>query len=402
MVVPLSADPSEITITVLPVSVDKLVAIVPGTPNVEMPVPVPNLPYSSVETSLDYSFAAGQYMTVPYGTPAFTVFADNVQPANISGLPLKWDVTRNPADSLAGPVGLYPIGPSSAIFDPTSAGSFRIVFYNDANNNNEVELGEQLRILKIAVVKFSLVADGPQGLDALEVGGLNTFGGLIEDGSARIDTNAAMLARLEVLLEGGGSDRRIGTSSIQLGGLGNLTFNNFQVNYAPDGYAREIKYGDYRFCDCSLGAGLTPNGGDEPFRSTSRDSERQQLSVGVSVVVEADDEPDVIWPLVHPFTLRTFTGTQDGLSFTEYFAAYSSDFKQSYVLVGEQGWFVRYNSTYVEGTFNYEASTVNKLGFVSRVSFVGEGQPATVSNVQVRGTCAREFANLPLVFHPQQ
>src|SRR5207248_3170042 len=112
-------------------------------------------------------------------------------------------------------------------------GNFRLICWFDANGNSTFDDGEQLRVLLFAVVKVSSVTDCT--IDSPMPG----FTGRVPDPNDStmfgVETSAPMSLNCTVVVEGGGSDKKIGTSKINFGDVGNLTGDGATVTYATSG-----------------------------------------------------------------------------------------------------------------------------------------------------------------------
>jgi len=158
----------------------------------------------------------------------------------------------------------------------------------------------------------------------------------------------------EVVLEGGGSDRKLGTTKVKLGNVGNLTADLAKVNYpvptpTPDppghqaGIAEENPGGPLPMLDTGrLGQDVQSSGGEDIFRTGSR-ADDDSYSGGRKVIVSGDDNPDFgPWANQHPQTGNSWATTQGGYDFKEYIAAFTTSFPKYFVVLATGQWNIRY------------------------------------------------------------
>ena len=198
-----------------------------------------------------------------------TVQAVNVQPAASVGA-LRWIIDRDPSDTVGtGKPSLANVTGQQTAFQPSMPGNFRLTVYIDRNANGAFDEGEQLRVLRIAVVRvtFQSGSDVFTLTDTLEFApSVGTVGvaSTSDDGTGPFP----MTLSAAYLLEGGGASRTIGTGWIRLGNVGNLRSDSFQVSYGLAGVASEDPGGPLPMVDTrQVTKDEEPSGGATPFRA---------------------------------------------------------------------------------------------------------------------------------------
>jgi hypothetical protein len=181
-------------------------------------------------TNKDTAFAvasSSDLVTVFQGASVqMTVSASGVNPET-SATQLRWKIDRDPSDTVAmGVPGLSATTGVEINVTPSTAGNFRLICYFDSNGNSAYNAGEELRVLRFAVVRVASLEDctidriGPTFTSA-------------PDGATRIavESDGIMAISCTVNLEGGGANKTIGVNKVTIGDVGNLTSKNFQINF---------------------------------------------------------------------------------------------------------------------------------------------------------------------------
>ena len=152
-----------------------------------------------------------------------TVRAQNVSPPTASSQ-LRWKIDRDPSDVVGtGTPSLSALTGEQITVTPNTAGNFRLICYFDLNGNSSYDAGEELRVLRLAVVRMTVdTSTQNSSIDA----SLSQTGQ--ENG---VLTSTAMALNFAVLLEGGGTNRMIGVNLVHIGDVGNLTADNSTINY---------------------------------------------------------------------------------------------------------------------------------------------------------------------------
>jgi hypothetical protein len=269
-----------------------------------------------------------------------TVTASNLE---VAADQVKWQIDRDPNDTVDTGTPSVSGSPGATVtFAPSTAGNFRLTAYVDANSNGVFDEGEQLGVLRVAVVQASLLASHFFTEDTIEGQGSST---VVTDPSHDINSSP-LRYDADYLLEGGGASRTIGTSAITLGGIGNLLSDNFAIAYpgSPLGTGAEDPGGTMPMVDTQrVSAGASPTGGVTAFRSTWVPSEvaGDIPSTGGRVTQFITGDAQVFtWANFHPTTGSTWGSTSGGISFREFAVGFSSSFPQTYAAVSQATWSV--------------------------------------------------------------
>jgi len=171
------------------------------------------------------------------------VTAENVEPSTVAGS-LKWFIDRDPADPSTsdmdtGEPSFYPSQPIGqyATINPNQNGNFILINYYDADQDNTFDSGEELRVLKFALVK----AEIPNGGCTINTSGDFdvVFSGL--SGLQSVNTHD-IIGDCTVILKSGGADKSVGLDQVQVGPVSNMI--SFYELSNSLGRNREIFYGD--------------------------------------------------------------------------------------------------------------------------------------------------------------
>ncbi|HKV40554.1 MAG TPA: hypothetical protein VJX67_15180 [Blastocatellia bacterium] len=206
-----------------------------------------------------------------------------------------------------------------------------------------------------------------------------------------VPTEMSLVCR--ILLEGGGANRTIGVSQIQLGDLGNLTKTTAQVNYATSGTATENPGGPVPMVDGEPPKGVHATGGDTPFRSNSEVSQGTGAGGnGVDETVVGDDHPGFgPWNIVHP-NGHKWRPRRVGMLFTEFIVGYSTSFPQYYVAFAKGSWTLTAignngKNGWVDGgsSASAQGQPVGKSQPITILENGGSAQPVETAGAQVLG-----------------
>jgi hypothetical protein len=331
-----------------------------------------------------------------------TVTAMGVTPASAASQ-LRWKSKRDPSDTVAtGQPGLNTTTGAQVNITPSVAGNFRLICYHDGNANSDYDAGEEIRVLRFAVVRATLVTN--LATTFIDSGGLS-YAFASEPGEFAVISQSfpsLMLIQCRVLLEGGGSNRTIGISNLTFGVVGNLTLDTSKVNYGTSGMGVETPSQALPMVDCAT----NPNGGSTPFRS--------QLNVGMSngpggngkhVTISSDDDPDV-GPFKTAHAVVTWTSTQGGYDFREYIVGYPSSFPKYYVVFARGNWSVRVNGNNSGGTWVNNGSTLTLQGMsmfpqaLTNLISSGSPQSGDAAGIQVLGLTFANILNRPIMYTP--
>ena len=327
-----------------------------------------------------------------------TITAQGVNPSESQ---LRWKIDRDPSDTVAqGIPGLSDQTGASITVTPSVAGNFRLICYYDTNGNSAYDSGEELRVLRLAVVRATLDANEST---------IDSPGVAFAGSQNRVTTFLAMTVTCVVLLEGGGSNRLIGVNQVTVGQVGNLTSENFIVNYpvptptpAPPGDVAGTEWevpgaGTPMIDTGRVDSGHEPTGGDTAFRNSSRSSSTNPSGVGRRVTALTDDDPSFgVWDFLHPSTHNPWLTTQGGYSFREFVVAYSATFTRYYVVLAKGSWTITATgSNSGGGTWSNNGSSVTISGGNGTAQLTstltnGSPQSGDAAGVQVLGL---SFAN---------
>lgn len=382
--------------------VDSLQASMPSTKNGVTGSAPPAGIFTTSNASLEFATANTSDLMVvvqatEIGTPTIKA---NVGAAD-AGNQLGWRIDRDPTDTVAAGTPLLSASTgNSVVVTPNTAGNFRVICYYDSNDNQGFDAGEELKVLRMAVVRITV-----------EPGhAIVTQPGYTGDGTS-ILTEGAMNLRLDAMLEGGGADRRIGVNKIMLGDVGNLVRDDFTVHYpvansslpAPRniaGTGRENPGAPTPMIDSRHARPRhEPAGGAEAFRITSTDEpvtgawEELKAAGGKGQVrrVTAYDSPGFYWDESHPFTHNKWATTEGGNAFREYVVAFSKTFPKYYAVLATGDWTVFATGLNNRGQWQSDhAKVVVGNGTANSVPLVelangGTPTPGDRSGVQVLG-----------------
>jgi hypothetical protein len=332
-----------------------------------------------------------------------------VTPSSVSNL-LRWEAKRDDTDTVGTreelPLLDKVVG-SEILLTPHKAGNFNVICYYDSNNNSRFDAGEELRVLRMAVVRVT-VKDAPAISSGVEFRPETdpTLGG--------VATQIAMLIDMNVLLEGGGQNRQIGIDKMHFGVVGNLTQHRSTANYpiptptppSPGNQAGqwiEDPGATLPMLDAGgIPRGTEPTGNKTVFRGGKVDTKSNTPDgMGQLAAIVADDEPGFgPWFYKHPKT-KNFWGTNDGeYQFTEFVAGYSDSFTKSYIVLATGKWTIKASGLNSGGLWTDDGkskvtipdSTGSNDGtsFITApldTSFIKNGSPTSGNDagIQVRG-----------------
>jgi hypothetical protein len=280
---------------------------------------------------------------------------------------------------------------------PSVAGNFRVICYYDTNLNGAWNSGEELRVVQLAIVRFTV--------ESAEIDSLPEFSGGVEDlGFYAQSGDTPFTVSGRIVLRGGGNDQQIGVDKVRLGDVGNLKMDTALVNYpvpSPTPPAPGNQVGtEFEFPGASLPMLDTGNlaknvkatGADTVFRTESRDTDRDPLAQGKRVSLESLDAPKFgPYAVVHPVTHNHWRTTSGGYKFFEYIVAYSESFPRNYVVLAKGDVTVTFTGVNSGDAWMDNGSTVTHQsgpGFpYAMTMMVTDGTPATgnAAGIQVLG-----------------
>lgn len=381
---------AQISVTV--VQVDSLQASLPSTKNVATGTAPADDTFSTSNKDLAYVAAANDLLVALLNSGTITVKAINVQPAN-AAQNLQWVIQRNPDDTVgSGAPGLSAFSGSQTSFSPSLAGNFRLIVYIDINGNGSYDAGEELRVLRLAVVRTTIQNGSFIKTTAMFIGG-----------PANVSTTGAMSIQGDFLLEGGGADRTVGVSQITLGNAGNLHLpDTFVVNYpvppnnppAPanvPGTESENAGGPIPLLDSvNVPHGGQAAGGNSPFRGHSAATIQGAGPNGNGQIIRVTslDAPAFGWDPNHPVTTNPWATTQGGNSFRDFLVAYSQTFPKNYLALASGDWVVTAKGTKAAAGWTSNGANVTIPGAVlgsAPLSTGGMPAPADSVGAQLLG-----------------
>jgi hypothetical protein len=274
-------------------------------------------------------------------TVQMTVSASGVNPESAASQ-LRWKIDRDSSDTVATglPVLSTTVGAEVSV-TPSTAGNFRLISFFDSNGNNAYNPGEELRVLRFAVVRVASLED-------CTIDRINPTFTSVPSGSTQIGvaTSGIMALTCTATLEGGGSNKLIGVSKVTIGFVGNLTSEDFQINFpipsptpaAPGNVAgteSENPGGSLWMVDTgNVSVNQEPTGGNTAFRSSNNSP-----GTGAERTFTAEDNPGFgPWHNLHPVTNNPWATTQGGYGFREFLAGYTASFPRYYVVLARGDW----------------------------------------------------------------
>jgi hypothetical protein len=340
-------------------TIDSLTVTQPATPNVadgSTPGDV-----SVIVTDTTSSFAtsdlgickvsgvpvSGCLVAVLKDSGTVSVTAANPNPSSIASQ-IRWDFARDGNDTVASDKpALNNTTGATTSFQPSTPGNFRLVAYLDTNGNGQFDEGEQLRVLRIAIVRVT-----PQPLSSLTT--QNTLYGETPTAYAGVGSTSyppappfPMNLSAQYLLEGGGQDKSIGTSGIIVGEVGNVINSNnksgaatgdtFQVLYSTAGTGVENPGSpNLPMVDCLTD---NPTDGAEPMRQNSNPIILAPPTTGgVLIQITSLDAPGFSWYVTQPNTKTTWFDTGGTVNFGEFVVAVSRSFLRTYLSLNWAQW----------------------------------------------------------------
>ncbi len=376
------------SVAVVSGAVDKLTASLPSTPDASTAVAPADGTFTTTNKTLAYvPTSNNDLMVVLQGAGTITVSANVVQPLTPT---IHWEIDQNPADTVAtGTPTLGATTGNTTTITPNAPGNFRLIAYLDLNNNGTFDQGEQLKVLRIAIVKATVQA-GSASLttNTAFAGGVNSVTTAGASGNVH-----AMDIKASILLQGGGADQKIGTSQIVIGNVGNLLSDTFQITYPgqpmpadtrngvgkedPDGQINPAPGFPAPMVDTVNGN--NPNGGSAPFRGNSTQTVLASAT-GRLIKLTSLDAPAFGWAGVHPTTGNPWAATSGVNAFREFIVGYSQTFIQNYMSYAHGDWTVTATGTSNAGTWQSNGATVTTPGAITVATQTGSD-----AGVQVRG-----------------
>jgi len=362
------------TLTVTP-AVGSLQASVPSTKNPATGTrPDPGLFSSTSPSDLfaTTSTTAADMMTVLQTSDALiTVTAQDVNPSSFTNQ-LKWKIDRDPTDTVAtGTPTLSAQAGSPITVTPNTPGNFRLICYYDKSGNGAYNAGEEIRVIRLAVVRVNVQSGATIDNPGVSFQG-SPFGSTEYGVQSQQDI---MVLECTIVLEGGGANKLIGVDKIKIGTIQNLvssTGNLFTISYpipnptpaAPgnvSGTGTENPGGQIPTVD----SGEDPSGGVSVFLSgDSGGLTGSNLSGGGQerTLTTYDNPGFGPWLLSHLHTHNPWMSTQGGYDFKNYISAFSESFPRYYAVLARGEWTVRVIGNKSNGAWVNNGSTVTLPG----------------------------------------
>ena len=294
---------------------------------------------------------------------------------------MAWEVQRNQADTVgSGSLAVTP-NPGNSFktkIDTDIPGSFDVIAYFDVDGDGSFSASEKVSSTNMAVVRVSIessqIQTDPQFF--VEDPNINPAFGLFQVFSHPITGAGGSISfSADLLLEGGGADKTLGTTSVFPGWIGTGRGTTRKVFYAGGGSLTESLSGNPPFLDSAR-----PNagsGGTNGFRASSaRSSPVNHPSGGVTVTITAIDEPNLVVQDTLPLSSSNgVIRTEGELQFIDYVAAYSLIQPKSYGIYGSTSWQAVYNATRNNQSWDTSATSIITSG--ATVSTSGFPKTAT-------------------------
>jgi len=393
--------PCDVPVPSIPFTVAAIHAFLASTRNAAPPHARPAAGFfATTNTSLTFAAPAADLMVVIENSGEIIIRANKIQPPT-EAHNVRWQIDRDPTDTVAaGTPTLDDDAGSEIKLTPNTPGSFRLICYRDASGNDKHDPGEELRVLRIVVVRIK-----PQPGATLTTS--NVFTGGARSVSTSGGATAPMTLQADFLLEGGGANRRFGLANVVLANVGNLVEDTFVVNY-PGGAApsdtrtgTETEDPDFK-TDPAPGfpspmvdtvnvvQGAEPTGGITPNRGNSVQTTQGNGPGGNGQIrrIASLDRPAFSWALNHPTTNNPWATTQGVNHFREWILAHTTTFPRNYTALAKGDWTVTPIGTNTGGVWTDNGSTVT--GNV--LTTAGFPQTADAAAAQVVGrSFVREF-----------
>jgi hypothetical protein len=382
-------------------TVDELIATMPSTKNaVDKTAGPANPEFKTTNTSTDFvPAAAADLMVVIKQSADVTIKlsgkGDLKGAIDAKALLLKTE--QNPDDKTGVGVGKLTVSnpagsPPASKMTPNVPGNFRLVFFYDENRDGKLDKGEELRVLRTAVVQITMQKD----TGVMTTKKSFVAEGEVNPGSYRVSCDKPMEIKADFLLEGGGKDKKIGVFDaaagvlLKLGNVGNCRGDTFEAHYlkkdkkdksVPIMFEDPDGDGKPGFPNPMLDAVDT----QPPFRGNSKDADQGDGAKGGRVVkVTSLDSPAFDWPLQHSVAKTDWASTQGANEFREWMVARSSTFPETYFALAKSEW-----SATCKGKRNKKGDWVDDGAKVEPApgdhKLIAVHSPADTAGCQVRG-----------------
>jgi hypothetical protein len=377
-----------------PFTVDSLTASLESTKNAVTDARPDPGTFTTTNNAIDFAAPAADLMVVIQDAGDIVVKADNVQPPS-EAANVRWQIEQDPDDSVATGIPTLDTQTGEQVtVTPNTPGTFLLICFRDANGNGGHDAGEELRVLRLVIVKIT-------ARPGATLTATTSFAGNVNGVSTRVGAQVPMRLQADYLLEGGGANRRFGLDQVVLGNVGTVITDDFVANYpgrpAPadtrDG--TESEDADFRtdptpgfpspmVDTVNVAQGNEPTGGRTPFRGNSRETVRGNGPGGNGQIkrVTSLDPPAFNWRGNHRTTGNPWATTQGTNVFQEWIVAFTNTFPRNYTALGRGEWTVTVIGTRgAGGVWTDNGSTVTGTGLTT----AGFPQTGDAAGVQVLG-----------------
>ncbi len=357
--------------------------------------------FATANTSLTFAAPAADLMVAIENSGEILIKAHNIQPPT-EAHNVRWQIERDPSDTVAaGTPALDDDTGSEIRLTPNTPGTFRLICYRDANGNDKHDAGEELRVLRMVIVRIR-----PQPGATLTTS--SVFTGAVNGVSTGVGAATPMNLQADFLLEGGGANRLFGLTKVVLANVGNLIDDTFAVNYPGRAAPNDIRAGtesedpDFQTNPAAgfptpmvdtvgVAQGAEPTGGTSPNRGNSTETIQGNGPGGNGQIkrIASLDQPAFGWDGAHPTTNNPWATTQGVNHFREWILAHTTTFPRNYTALARGDWTVTVTGTSAAGgAWTDSGSTVT--GNV--LTTAGFPQTADAAGAQVLGrSFVREF-----------
>ena len=313
---------------------------------------------SSSSKSLD--FGDNPPAVIPRKAGVFNLQIDGLQPNTPeTRARIKWSVRRNPNDVLTGSNPVLTVDPSDplkASLTTDAQGSFNIIVYCDPTGSGNWQSGKVLVVFNLVIVAAT-VQQSSVSPDSSHFSVEDDSVVAFRSGIAGNPPTPAISFSARVLLQGGGSDAKLGLNAVSLGWIGNALDDGFTAYY-PSNCTLTMRLKPpamYPIVD-SIDGG---SGGSTPFRGSSKSTPvTPPPANGLAFDVTALDLPVEGCQRNYPNTQNHVNSTDGTTRFTDFLSCFSSDFNKSYSILGKVNWSVLWKFIYNTAWQN-NGSTVN-------------------------------------------
>ena len=356
------------TIKLTGYSITKVEAKLRGTPCLRDKSRADTMP--AKQRSSDSKTFDASAVTIARGCGELKLVA-SVAPA---ALPVTWLVERA-ADDAAG-LGALPSHASDGAaslhkLTADAIGSFHVSVFHDCAGKGSPAADDAVIVMNVNIVDVKVSSSSVITRNTLFRDNRTTAGALVVDsgstggtapGVNAVYTDAEFLkhpfnVKATVALTGGGADKLRGTDKVRLGYIQTTTADSVVGTYADGRTLKEVIAVSPALADPIIGG--TPamlafpvrdtrgavNNATGPFIISSSDAEKSNpAGGGLERVVRYVDPPAIVLAKRHPVTnskLASIAGSND---FDTFLSAFSSDFNENYVVVGNTNWSATYGS----------------------------------------------------------